>query len=107
MNTYKHVRTLWHRLSHWFVNNWYLQVEHLDKTDIILVINDEYVVFNQIIINKTFVILRGKINNKLLTFAMVKACTKYTINIEKHVPLINHKADTYLGKWSAFMSSLN
>jgi hypothetical protein len=93
--------------SNWFVKNGYLQLDHLDKKGIILGIQDEDIVINQILIITKLVIYRRKLNNKLPTFPMVKAYTKYIMIIEKHIDLTNHKEDTLLGKWSAFISSLN
>jgi hypothetical protein len=73
----KHVETVWQRLSNWFVKNGHLQLDHLEKKDIILGIQDQDIVINQIIIITKLVIYRSKLNNKLPTIQW----SKHILNI--------------------------
>lgn len=104
--TCKHIEQLWRDICIWFIRSGYLQLDHLDGKQIILGIQSTDIIINHIVLITKFVIYRCKLNNRIPTFPIVKAYVKYVMKIEKYIAYTNQKNDFFLGKWSAFMSSL-
>jgi len=106
MATCKYVKNIWQSICNWFVKCGYLQLNHLNESDIIL--GSQYMdgIINQIIIIAKFVIYRSKIKNKTPTFAMIKAYLRYIMDIEKYIAYTNQQQDAFLGKWSSFIAEL-
>lgn len=102
----KYSQTYWYSLNLWFIKHGYSDQNQLDSVSIILGIKHADIIINHIILIAKYVIYRCKLNKRKPTLDILKAYLKQTMHIEKYIAYSNQKIDTFLGKWSPFLTSL-